>query len=123
MSSETSMVAASFRLQEWAAQIKECQSRPAGMSVASWCADNGITKANYYYRLRRVRKACLEHIQKEIPEQQIVPVEPKLLQQGHKGGNEQRGLDISVKGFSVHVTESTSMALLAAVLEVIRNAE
>ncbi|MDY5845411.1 MAG: hypothetical protein SPJ92_02485 [Bariatricus sp.] len=44
MSSETSMVAASFRLQEWAAQIKECQSRPSGMSVASWCADNGITE-------------------------------------------------------------------------------
>ena len=38
MSSETSMVAASVRLQEWAAQIKECQSRPSGMSVASWCA-------------------------------------------------------------------------------------
>lgn len=35
MSSETSMVAVGFRLQEWAAQIRECQSRPAGMSVAS----------------------------------------------------------------------------------------
>lgn len=56
MSSETSMVVAGFRLQEWAAQIKECQSRPAGMSVSNWCADNGITKADYYYQLRRVRK-------------------------------------------------------------------
>lgn len=123
MSSETSIVAAGFRLQEWAAQIKECQSRPAGMSVASWCADNGITKANYYYRLRRVRKACLEHIQKEIPEQQMVPVEPKLLQQEHKDCTRQPGLSISTKGFSVHVTESTPMALLAAVLEVIQDAE
>ena len=86
MSSQTSIMAASFRLQEWAAQIRECQSRPAGMSVASWCAANGITKANYYYRLRRVRKACLEHIQKEIPAQQIVPVEPGLLQREHKDG-------------------------------------
>ena len=93
------------------------------MSVASWCADKGITKANYYYRLRRVRKACLEQMQKEIPAQQIVPVEPGLLQQEHKDGTRQPGLDISTKGFSVHVTESTSMALLAAVLEVIRNAE
>ena len=123
MSSETSMVAEGFRLREWAAQIRECQSRPAGMSVASWCADKGITKANYYYRLRRVRKACLEQMQKEIPAQQIVPVEPGLLQQEHKDGTRQPGLDISAKGFSVHVTESTSMALLAAVLEVIRNAE
>lgn len=123
MSSETSMVAAGFRLQEWAAQIRECQSRPAGMSVASWCADNGITKASYYYRLRRVRKACLEHIQKEIPAQQIVPVEPELLQLEHKDDTRQPGLNISTKGFSVHVTESTPMALLAAVLEVIQDAE
>ena len=123
MSSETSMVAASFRIQEWAAQIRECQSRPAGMSVASWCADNGITKANYYYRLRRVRKACLEHIQEEIPAQQIAPVEPGLLQQEHQDCSRQPGLNISAKGFSVHVTESTPMTLLAAVLEVIQDAE
>ena len=71
MSSETSMVAASFRLQEWAAQIRECQNRPGDVSVASWCADHGITKANYYYRLHRVRKACLEHMQEEIPAQQM----------------------------------------------------
>ena len=63
MSSETSMVAEGFRLQEWAVQIRECQNRPAGMSVASWCADKGITKANYYYRLRRVREACLGQFQ------------------------------------------------------------
>ena len=123
MSSETSIVAAGFRLQEWAAQIRECQSRPAGISVASWCADNGIKKANYYYRLRRVRKACLEHIQNEIPEQQIVPVESKLLQQEHGDCTRQPGLSISTKGFSVHVTESTPMTLLAAVLEVIQDAE
>ena len=123
MSSETSMVAASFRIQEWAAQIRECQSPPAGMSVASWCADNGITKANYYYRLRRVRKACLEHIQEEIPAQQIAPVEPGLLQQEHQDGTRLSGLNISAKGFSVYVTESTPMTLLAAVLEVIQDAE
>ena len=112
-----------FRLQEWAAQIRECQNRPAGMSVVNWCADHGITKANYYYRLRRVRKACLEHIQKECPTQQIVPVEPELLQNEDKNVTSHPGLDISTKGFSVHVTESTPMTLLAAVLEVIQNAE
>ena len=58
MSSETSVAAEQCRLQEWAAQIRDCQSRPAGMSIVSWCACHGITKANYYYRLRRVRKAC-----------------------------------------------------------------
>ena len=51
MSSETTMVAGQCRLREWAAQIRDCQNRPAGMSVVSWCACHGITKANYYYRL------------------------------------------------------------------------
>lgn len=56
MYSETTMVAKQCRLREWAAQIRDCQSRPAGMSVVEWCACHDITKANYYYRLRRVRE-------------------------------------------------------------------
>lgn len=67
MSSETSMVAADFRLQEWDAQSKACRNRPAGMSVVNWCACHGITKANYYYRLRPVfGEACLETVWGEI---------------------------------------------------------
>lgn len=124
MSSETTMVAEQCRLQEWAAQIKDCQNRPAGMSVVSWCACHGITKANYYYRLRRVRKACLESIPQEISARQIVPVEPALLQQ--RTGIcrvPDSGLDISIKGYSIHITEDTSMQLLAKVLEVMRSAQ
>jgi hypothetical protein len=30
------------------------------MKVDALCQEHGITKANYYYRLRRVREACLE---------------------------------------------------------------
>ena len=123
MSSETSMVAADFRLQEWAAQIRECQSRPAGMSVVDWCAIHGITKANYYYRLRRVREICLETIQGEMPAQQMVPVQPGLLQQGQGGSSLQSGLDISIKGICIHVTESTSMPLLAEVLKAVHHAQ
>ena len=124
MNSETYMVAADFRLQEWAAQIRECQSRPAGMSIVGWCACHGITKANYYYRLRRVREACLENYPGEVPLQQIVPVAQEILQHEKKSSNVPRaGLDISIKGFSIHVEETSSMPLLAEVLEVMRHAE
>ena len=124
MSSETTMIAEQCRLQEWAAQIRDCQSRPSGMSVVEWCAGHGITKANYYYRLRRVRKACLETIQTKMPAQQVVPVRPGLLQhQEQEDGNPQPGLDISIKGFSIHVTGATSMPLLAEVLRVVQHAE
>lgn len=60
MSSQTSLAAEQVRLRQWAVQIQECQSRPADMKVETWCSEHGITKANYYYHLRRVRKACLE---------------------------------------------------------------
>ena len=59
MGSETSLVATQVRLQSWAEQIRDCQNRPSGMKVEDWCEQHGITKANYYYRLKRVRKACL----------------------------------------------------------------
>lgn len=119
MSSETTMVAAQYRLQEWAAQIKDCQSRPAGMSIASWCTSHHITKANYYYRLRRVREACLKSVSREMPDRQIVPVEPMLLQQN--ANIPDTGLDISIKEYSIHITEGTSMQLLTSVIEVIQN--
>lgn len=124
MSSETTIVATQYRLQEWAAQIKDCQSRPADMSVADWCAGHGITKANYYYRLRRVRTACLENLSKEMLTQQMVPVEPGLLQLDERNIDAPTsGLHISIKEVSVHVTQSTPMRLLAAVLEVVKHAQ
>ena len=124
MNSATTAVAVQYRLKEWAEQIRECQNRPAGMSVVDWCASHGITKANYYYRLRRVREACLESLAPEDPMQQIVPVNTCLLQQETQSGSGiQQGLSISVNSFSIHVTESTPMPLLAAVLKVVRDAQ
>ena len=60
MNTQTSFVAEQIRLQQWADQIRACQNRPSDMKVDAWCREHGITKANYYYRLRRVREACLE---------------------------------------------------------------
>lgn len=67
MSSQTSLVAKNYRLQQWAAQVQDCQNRPEGMLVEDWCRQNNITKANYYYRLKRVRQACLDSIQESEP--------------------------------------------------------
>ena len=60
MSSQTSLVAKNYRLQQWAAQVQDCQNRPEGMLVEDWCRQNNITKANYYYRLKCVRQAYLD---------------------------------------------------------------
>ncbi len=124
MNSATTAVAIHYRLKERAEQIRECQNRPAGMSVVDWCASHGITKANYYYRLRRVRQVCLENLPPKTPAQQIVPVTPCLLHQETQDDTDARlGLSVFVNGLSIHVTESTPMSLLAAVLKVVRDAQ
>ena len=38
MAEETSLVAQQIRLSQWAAQIRDCQNRPEGMNVTTWCA-------------------------------------------------------------------------------------
>ena len=53
--------------------IHDCQNRPIGMSVGEWCEAHSITKANYYYRMTEVRKACLEQTSIQMPEQAIRP--------------------------------------------------
>lgn len=68
MSSQTSLVARQVRLRQWADQIRECNNRPEGMSVDVWCAQQGITKANYYYRVKQVRQACIDVAKEQAPE-------------------------------------------------------
>ena len=62
MAEQTSLVAQQVRLMHWAEQIRECQNRLEGMDVSTWCEQNNITKANYYYRLKRVRQMCLDQL-------------------------------------------------------------
>ena len=124
MNSKTTTIAEHYRLQQWAAQIKDCQNRPEGMRITEWCIQNGITKGNYYYRLRRVREAYLNGLSKENGLQDILTVDAQFLCQTRTAPDVLfQGLDISLAGCSIHVAETTSMKLLSAVLEVIRNAE
>ena len=122
MSSTTSMVATQYRLQEWTEQIKACQNRPHGMKIEVWCNQNGISKANYYYRLRKVREACLESIPEEMLPTSIVPI-PDEIMNPKPNQITTSGLEISSNGFSIHVTETTSMELLATILQVITHAK
>lgn len=117
MKSTTSLVATQYRLQQWAAQIQDCQNRPAGMKVDDWCAQNNIKTANYYYRLRQVREACIESVSQEI-----VPVPLGLLTSETKDQTGE-GLDLLIHGISIHVTEHTSSNLLSSVLKVIADAQ
>ncbi len=80
MTSETSLVASNVRLNEWALQVRECQNRPHSMKVEEWCEQHGLTKAGYYYRMRRVREAMLGVLDlDQIPE--LVEINPNRTQE------------------------------------------
>lgn len=85
MNTQTSLVAESIRLKQWSEQIRQCQNRPSDMEVDDWCRQQGITRANYYYRLRRVRQAILGYSAEEnskckpLPDFMELPVKTACL--------------------------------------------
>jgi hypothetical protein len=50
-----------FKLREWSEQIKAREA--SGLGVEQWCAENGIGKSAYYYRLKRVHEEILDFME------------------------------------------------------------
>jgi hypothetical protein len=95
------------------------------MKVEDWCKNNGITKACYYYRLRKVRQACLDTFNGTRDSQEIVDISDQLADPDEKpaGTMTAPGLDIHFPNCFVHVSEQTPLGLLSDVVRVITNAQ
>ena len=55
---------------QWAEMVRS--RNESGLTVTDWCKQNGINLKTYYYRLKRIRQAVCN----EIERHDIVPVEP-----------------------------------------------
>lgn len=97
---------------------------PEGMKVTDWCKDHGISKANYYYRLRQIRCACLEAIPEEAHSNPVVPVKQELLMSEQTNRNIMgSGLEIRLGDCILYVAETTLASRLSKVIGVIRDAQ
>ena len=118
MKSQTSLVASQVRLQHWAEQIKDCQNRPEDMDVKTWCDQNGLTKANYYYRVRKVREACLSVC--EDPGVSFVELEQPVASSNDVNGtgiNSSAGAVIKGRnGLSIELYNTASQELIQKIL-------
>ena len=121
MKSHTSLVAQQTRLNEWAELIRDCQSRPQGMKIDEWCQLHDITKAGYYWRLRKVREAYLETTEQtqtfvEVPSSAIhssdMAAEHKIAAVIRSGNN-----------LTLEITEQASASFLQTLLGVLSNAQ
>lgn len=121
MKSHTSLVAQQTRLNEWADLIRDCQNRPQGMKIDEWCQLHDITKACYYWRLRKVREAYLEtadHTQTfvEVPSSTIHSIN---MASEHKIAAVIR----SGNDFTLEITDQASASFLNTLLGVFRDAQ
>ena len=129
MSSITTAVAVDYRLQQWAQLVKDCQNRPQDMTVEQWCDTKGISKSNYYYRLRCIRKACLEHVQdNSVSCQQVVEIPEKITQQSRSESPsdisiESSNISIEINGVVIHIKEDISESLLEKIIRVVSRAK
>ena len=119
--SHTSLVAQQTRLSEWADLIRDCQNRPQGMKIDEWCQLHNITKASYYWRLRKVREAYLETAEQtqtfvEVPSSAIHPVN---MTSEHKIAAVIRCRN----HLTLEITEQASASFLKTLLGVISNAQ
>lgn len=51
-----------IRRANWLNIVKQCQQRPAGMTVTKWLSDNGVKEKAYYYWLRKFRLEAYEQM-------------------------------------------------------------
>lgn len=131
MKSRESEVATQIRLKQWAEDIRDCMKRPANMTVDEWCKQHGIKKANYYWRLKRVRQACLDTLEEsqatftELPAPQECNIPIACVQK-----NTDRSFHPSVmavlrmgNGTSIEITECASEEFVRLLIGVAAHAE
>ena len=126
MTTQTSLMAEQVRLQQWAEQVRDCKNRPRGMNVETWCAQNNLTKSNYYYRLRRVRKACLDQMQTEQSNfiELPIPSEENISVGTDNDSNPVQAIRIKTKeGVFFEVFSNASTEVVKYLIKVVTHAE
>ena len=108
------------QLDRWQKDLEDRQA--AGLSIAAFCEQHGISKTTYYYRLRRVREhLCYaagmlpEKPSESSSEQQIVPIRmvSKTVNEKH--------IDIVKGELRISFTGETDPSSLKAVIEALRS--
>ena len=89
------------------------------------CNEHGITKANYYYRLRRVRKACLEACNSEpaFVELPIPAALPTAMPSIDSSDVKTVAVLRNSKGLVLEVYNHTSADIIRSILEELVHAE
>ena len=84
----------------------------SGKTVIEWCAENGISKKTFYYRLQQIRKDMIETIESH----DIVPITAVTEQQK----NTDASIKIHGSGISIELPVEISSEILSAAIRGLR---
>ncbi|MCR4667501.1 MAG: hypothetical protein K5657_09475 [Desulfovibrio sp.] len=125
---QASLVARQIRLRQWSEDIRSCNDRPVGTTVAEWCSEHGITTSAYYWRLGAVRKACIDAAgpgalptddinESDFPETSFVEISPV-----ESSGNSSNVV-INLGHATISLGEDVSDAFLSRIMEAVYHAQ
>ena len=98
-----------IKLKQWSEMIR--QRNESGLTVAQWCAENGVNQKTYYYRLKRVREALCHEAEKH----EIVPLDPQ-----ENCRSEGKQITLSVGNILVRLPDDFNSDTLKRLLGVLR---
>ena len=58
---DTRKIATEIRMRQWSEAMRV--RKASGMTVRSWCQENGCKEKTYYYWQRKLREAACEHLE------------------------------------------------------------
>ena len=85
----------------------------SGKNVTEWCAENGISKKTFYYRLRQLRKDVIETAERH----EIVPITAVTEQ---KNITTDSSIKIQGSGISIELPVEISSEILSAAIRGLR---
>jgi hypothetical protein len=125
MKSKSATLSRQLRYQRWAEEIKSCENRPIGMSVAQWCRDNNIKEPTYYTHLHKVKECVLDSIPVESEQSLSLMQESKpafVELPMPQPSNNQPIVTITCGNATLEITENISDEFLARIIRAISRA-
>ena len=100
-----------YQITQWTQMIKE--HRQSGLTVSSWCREQGLRPQTYYYRLRKVREAACQTIAQE----QDTTFVPVTLPASAQCNSTATAAHIQTGNSSVFITDEASAEVIASLLK------
>ena len=109
-----------FKKEQWIKLIRECQS--SGMTVNSWCKQNGIVEQTYYKNLKKLREELIESLPVPIEAEPQVPTIFQKLEVQMPLPNTQAAVIVRLPHATLEIADGTSQQTIQAVLLALQSA-